>query len=142
VKTRQTIFRLTLSSTTKAISRVEPYLDKIRQSLKLDEIQVNKLMVSVTEAVNNAILHGNKENPQKKVTLFAEELPGWLLVIISDQGHGFDPARITNPLQEENLLRESGRGIFLMRTLMDKVEIDRTREGTSVRLWLDLNKQV
>jgi serine/threonine-protein kinase RsbW len=142
VKPRQTAFRLTLSSTTRAITRVEPYIEKIRRALKLDEIQVNKLMVSVTEAVNNAILHGNKEHPDKKVTLVTEVLPGWLLVIISDQGHGFDPAKVSNPLQDENLLRESGRGIFLMRTLMDKVEIDRTKEGTHVRLWLDLNKQM
>lgn len=62
--------------------------------------------------------------------------------MISDQGRGFDPGQVRNPLQEENLLRESGRGIFLMRTLMDKVEIDRTDTGTEVRLWLDLNKQM
>jgi len=142
VKKRQTVFRLTLSSRPKAITRVEPFLDKIRVELKLDDIQVNKLMVSVTEAVNNAIIHGNKQNPEKKVKIVGEILPGWLLVIISDQGRGFDPGQIRNPLQEENLLRESGRGIFLMRTLMDKVEIDRTESGTEVRLWLNLNKQM
>lgn len=99
-------------------------------------------MVSVTEAVNNAITHGNKQNPQKKVKVVGEILPGWLLVMIADEGKGFDPGQVSNPLQEENLLRESGRGIFLMRTLMDKVEIDRTDGGTEVRLWLDVNKQM
>jgi serine/threonine-protein kinase RsbW len=142
VKKRQTVFRLTLSSTPKSISRVEPFLDKIRVVLKLDDIQLNKLMVSVTEAVNNAIIHGNKRNLEKKVKVMGEILPGWLLVVIADQGRGFDPGQVSNPLQEENLLRESGRGIFLMRTLMDKVEIDRTDLGTEVRLWLDLNKQM
>jgi len=142
VKKRQTVFHLTLSSTPKSISRVEPFLEKIRAALQLDDIQLNKLMVSVTEAVNNAITHGNKQNPQKKVKVVGEILPGWLLVMIADEGKGFDPGQVSNPLQEENLLRESGRGIFLMRTLMDKVEIDRTDGGTEVRLWLDVNKQM
>jgi serine/threonine-protein kinase RsbW len=142
VKKRQTVFRLTLSSTPKSISRVEPFLEKIRAALQLDDIQLNKLMVSVTEAVNNAIIHGNKRNPQKKVKVVGEILPGWLLVMVADEGKGFDPGQVSNPLQEENLLRESGRGIFLMRTLMDKVEIDRTDTGTEVRLWLDVNKQM
>jgi serine/threonine-protein kinase RsbW len=142
VKKRQTVFRLTLSSTPKSISRVEPFLEKIRVALQLDDIQLNKLMVSVTEAVNNAIIHGNKRNLQKKVKVVGEILPGWLLIMIADEGKGFDPGQVSNPLQEENLLRESGRGIFLMRTLMDKVEIDRTDAGTEVRLWLDVNKQM
>lgn len=72
---RQTVFRLTLSSTPKSISRVEPFLEKIRIALKLDDIQLNKLMVSVTEAVNNAIIHGNKRNAEKKVKVVERPCP-------------------------------------------------------------------
>jgi serine/threonine-protein kinase RsbW len=97
-------------------------------------------MVSITEAVNNAILHGNKSSPSKRVRVTCEILPGWLLVMINDEGRGFRPEKIGNPLAKENLLRETGRGIFLMRTLMDKVEFDVGKGGTQVRLWLDLNK--
>jgi serine/threonine-protein kinase RsbW len=113
---------------------------KINESVRLDEIQLHKVMVSLTEAVNNAILHGNKADPTKKVLVRCEVLPGWLLFLIEDQGRGFKLDHVKNPLKEENLMRESGRGIFLMRTLMDKVEFEQTPVGTQVRLWLDTNK--
>jgi serine/threonine-protein kinase RsbW len=140
VKSTQTVFRLTLRSIPRSIRRVESYLLRITSAVGLDEIQTHKVMVSLTEAVNNAILHGNKSDPLKKVFVRCEVLPGWLLFQIEDQGRGFKPEHVKNPLKEENLLRESGRGIFLMRTLMDKVEFEPTAQGTQVRLWLETNK--
>jgi serine/threonine-protein kinase RsbW len=140
VPSKQTIFRLTLTSTPRSISRVETFLKKIGDAVHLDEIQFHKLMVSLTEAVNNAILHGNRSNAAKKVHVKCELLPGWILIMVDDEGKGFKPEKVGNPLAKENLLRESGRGIFLMRTLMDKLEFDVGRSGTQVRLWLDLKK--
>lgn len=140
-KSAQTVFRLRLPSNPKSISRIEAFLNRINRSLRLDEILFNKLMISVTEAVNNAIVHGNKSNPAKKVLVTCEVLPGWLVVLVDDQGRGFKPETVKNPLKKENLLKESGRGIFLMRTLMDKVEFESNRSGMQVRLWLDLGKQ-
>ncbi len=137
---KQTVFRLTLSSDPKQIGRVEGFLKKVRHSIALDEIQFHKLMVSLTEAVNNAILHGNRQDAGKKVTVRCEVLPGWLVVGVSDQGRGFRPKEVKNPLNKKNLLRTSGRGIFLMRTLMDKVEFDIHPTGSRVLLWLDLSK--
>ena len=134
------IFRLTLRSTPRNIGRVETFLKKLGKSIHLDEIQFHKLMVSLTEAVNNAIIHGNKSDAAKSVRVTCEILPGWLLLMVDDEGKGFKPEKVGNPLSKENVLRESGRGIFLMRTLMDKVEFDFGREGTQVRLWLDTNK--
>jgi serine/threonine-protein kinase RsbW len=140
VKATPVIFRLTLPSRTQSIRRVEPYLNKINAAAKLDEVQFNKLMVSVTEAVNNAIIHGNKLDPAKKVRIVAEMLPGWLVVMVTDEGRGFKPAAVKSPLKKTNLLKDSGRGLFLMRTLMDKVEYEINATGTQVRLWLDLTK--
>jgi serine/threonine-protein kinase RsbW len=140
VSTEQTVFRLTLPSTQKNIGRVEKFLLRIAKHVELDEIQLHKAMVSVTEAVNNAIVHGNKSNMKKKVFVVCEIIPGWLLFMVSDQGRGFKPEKVANPLKEENLLRESGRGIFLMRTLMDRVEFEYQKTGYQVRLWLDLKK--
>jgi serine/threonine-protein kinase RsbW len=140
VKTKQTVFRLTIASNPKQIGRVEAFLKKVKHAVHLDEIQSHKLMVSLTEAVNNAIIHGNRSDPSKHVKVVCEILPGWLVLLVDDQGRGFRVDRVGNPLQKKNLLRESGRGIFLMRTLMDKVEFDSTHSGTQVRLWLDLNK--
>ena len=140
MKSTQSVFRLTLRSIPRSIRRVETYLTRINRSLRLDEIQVHKLMVSLTEAVNNAIIHGNKSDPDKMVRVRCEVHPGWLLFSVEDEGRGFKVDNVKNPLKEENLLRESGRGIFLMRTLMDKVEFEPTQKGTAVRLWLDTNK--
>jgi serine/threonine-protein kinase RsbW len=140
VKPNQTVFRITLRSIPRSIRRVETYLDKINATVHLNEIQMHKVMVSLTEAVNNAIIHGNKSDPEKKVTVRCEVLPGWLLFIVEDHGRGFKLDQVKNPLKEENLMRESGRGIFLMRTLMDKVEYEVTKTGTQVKLWLDTNK--
>lgn len=138
--TTQSVFRLTLASNPRNIGRIEAFLKKIGKTVHLDEIQFHKLMVSLTEAVNNAIVHGNKSNAEKKVQVICELLPGWILLLIHDEGKGFKPENVGNPLAKENLLRESGRGIFLMRTLMDKVEFEVGRSGMEVRLWLDTKK--
>ncbi len=140
MKSTQTVFRLTLRSVPRSIRRVESYLTRMNATLRLGEIQMHKVMVSLTEAVNNAIMHGNKADPEKKVTVRCEVLPGWLLFTVEDQGRGFRVDHVRNPLKEENIMKESGRGIFLMRTLMDKVEFQLTQKGTQVRLWLNTNK--
>ncbi len=137
---QQIIFRLTMASNPKNIGRIEKFLAKISRNVPMDEIQLHKLMVSLTEAVNNAIIHGNKADPRKKVALQCELLPGWLLIMVNDEGRGFKPEGLKNPLKKENLMRENGRGIFLMRTLMDRVEFGKTKSGYQVRLWLDLKK--
>jgi len=133
VKPTQKIYRITLRSSPRSIKRVEGYLQRISSAVELDEIQMHKLMVSLTEAVNNAILHGNKSRADKKVSVRCEVVPGWLLFEIKDEGKGFRPDHVRNPLKEENLHRESGRGIFLMRTLMDKVEFEHLSSGMQVR---------
>ncbi len=137
---QQIEFRATIPSDPKNVRKVEAFLKKVNKGVHLDEIQFHKLMVSLTEAVNNAIVHGNRSDRAKKVILKCECLPGWLLLIIEDQGKGFKPDHVENPLKKRNLLKESGRGIFLMRTLMDKVEFQMTASGLEVRLWLALNK--
>ncbi len=134
------IFHLTLPSVLKAVSRIEGFLKKVNRHIHLDEIQMHKLMVSLTEAVNNAIIHGNKQDPRKKVSIICEIVPGWLVFIIKDQGKGFDLDGLASPLRQENLLKESGRGVFLMRTLMDRVEFERKPNGMEVSLWLNTNK--
>jgi serine/threonine-protein kinase RsbW len=132
--------RMTLPSNPKSIGRVEGFIKKIDKKIPLDEIQMHKLMVSLTEAVNNAIMHGNKSNPTKKVKVECDCQPEFLVITISDQGKGFKLQDVKNPLHEENLLRTSGRGIFLMRTLMDKVDYDIKRTGATVRLVMAVKK--
>jgi serine/threonine-protein kinase RsbW len=140
VTATHTTFSMTLSSNPKQIRKVEPFLKKVNGAAHLDEIQMHKMMVSLTEAVNNAIMHGNKSDAEKKVRVRCELMPGWMVIVVCDEGKGFQPAKVRNPLHKKNLLRDSGRGIFLMRTLMDKVEFEIGKSGAQVSLWLDMNK--
>jgi serine/threonine-protein kinase RsbW len=96
--------------------------------------------VATTEAVNNAILHGNKSNPKKLVHISCELVGHALKVIVRDHGHGFDPDHLANPLADENLMKENGRGIFLIRSLVDEVDFRLSKGGTAVIMKLDLSK--
>lgn len=131
---------MTLPSRPNAVSRVEGFLRKIHRRVHLNDIQSNKLMIALTEAVNNAIMHGNKANMKKKVVVVCHCMPDELVITVTDQGKGFKVEDVENPLAEENLLRTSGRGIFLMRTLMDKVEFEMGKKGSTVTMVMELRR--
>jgi len=137
-RTPQTAFHLHLASLPKNITQVEAFLKRVQRVVPLDEIQFHKVMVALTEAVNNAIMHGNKADPAKDVRVLCDVTPEALQLRVLDQGVGFDPAAVESPLKEENLLRESGRGIFLMRTLMDRVTFSYRPDGMEVHMTLRL----
>lgn len=134
------IYRLKLRSNPKFISKVENFLRRINRSLHLDEIQFNKLLVSTSEAVNNGIIHGNLGDPDKKVSITCEVNATAVVVRVKDEGKGFEPEEVPDPLRKENLLRESGRGIFLMRTLMDHVDYFITPKGVEVIMRLNFKR--
>ena len=110
-----------MGSDPKNIHRVEEFLLNMNSALHIDDEKFGSLLVVVTEAVNNAIIHGNKRNPSKKVVVTCSRRGKVLVIKVKDEGKGFDPDAIPNPIHEENLLRETGRGVFLMRQLMEKV---------------------
>ncbi len=130
--------KLILASRPNEIIKVEGFLEKLNEQLHLDESAFNKLLIATTEAVNNGILHGNKRDPSKKVNLVCETLNGLLFITVEDEGQGVDPDSIPNPLAEENLLRENGRGVFLMRSLMESVEFSRYPGGSKVTMTMSL----
>ena len=123
---------LVLASNPKQVGKVEGFLEKVNKRVKLDETQFNKLLVAVTEAVNNGIIHGNKRDPSKKVVVTCIIDHTMLTTRVQDEGPGVDPDTIPDPLAEENLLRENGRGVFLMRSLMDAVEFEKLSGGSAV----------
>ena len=125
-------FVLVLTSNPKQVGKVEGFLEKVGKRAKLNEAQFNKLLVAATEAVNNGIIHGNKRDPKKKVTLSCELESLTLIIRVEDEGPGVDPTSIPDPLAEENLMRENGRGVFLMRSLMDQVDFEKIPEGSAV----------
>ena len=125
--------RLDFGSTFEILDFVQVVSDHLGRVVGLDDDSVHWLGVAVRESVINAIKHGNALDEAKRVhveftPLEAETLPG-LLVRIRDEGAGFDPASLPDPLAPDNLLKSSGRGIFLMRSFMDHVDLRQSPEG-------------
>lgn len=126
------------------IAKVDRFVEGRLRKLKLDKNQLADVAISVTEAVNNAIVHGNKKDPEKKVILRLICDKNRICVEVEDEGKGFDLNSLPCPITEENLLKEVGRGIFIVRSLMDKVDfIFKPEGGTIVRLtkYLKNNKR-
>lgn len=127
-------YRMVIQSDLKNIPKVEATTEKIANYMNFSEEDKDSLAISVTEIVGNAIVHGNKKDINKNVTVDFEYENDTISVIIQDEGGGFNEEAIANPLEPENLLKESGRGIFIVRALMDKVDINCDKRGTQVRL--------
>ena len=132
-------FVLVIASNPKNVGKVEGFLLKINRRLKLDDGQFNKLLVAATEAVNNGIIHGNKRDSKKNVTLTCELNHTELMLRVEDEGPGLDPSTLPDPLAEENLMRENGRGVFLMRSLMNSVEFEKFSRGSAVTMKMALS---
>jgi len=92
------------------------------ESYAIDEKTAFEIKLCVEEAVRNAIVHGNKSDPKRKVRLGYWVSEGVLNIEIEDEGAGFDHELVKDPTKEENILRNSGRGVYLIKKLMDKVE--------------------
>jgi serine/threonine-protein kinase RsbW len=92
------------------------------------------LMIAVMEAVNNAILHGNHEDTDKNIHMKIEALPSSITVWIQDEGGGFFVDKVPNPLEPDNVMNTSGRGILMMQAFMDDVKIMSTDTGTVVKM--------
>jgi len=101
---------------------VEAAIDKIRHDLNIREEVFGNVLIAVTEAVNNAYYHGNKGDNNKTVKIsFIKPGQYRLAVVVCDQGEGFDPDNLEDPTEPENIEKEGGRGVFLMKNLCDKL---------------------
>ena len=131
--TRGGTVRLQIHSAFDMLDFVQVVVDRMAQLAGLDDDTMHWIEVAVRESVINAIKHGNREDAAKLVTVeltFAPSVnPTELVVRVLDQGEGFDPDRIGDPLAPENILKSSGRGIFFMRSFMDDVTLRRASEG-------------
>ena len=131
--TRGGTVRLQIHSNFELLDFVQVVSDRMGQLAGLDEDAVHWIGVPVRESVINAIKHGNREDYGKIVTVefvvAPSKDPSELVVRVLDQGEGFDPEEIADPLAPENILKSSGRGIFFMRNFMDDVTLKRAAEG-------------
>ncbi|HZQ93194.1 MAG TPA: ATP-binding protein [Terriglobales bacterium] len=124
----------TLDSTLEAVNTVEQIAEKFATDAGFDEEELHKITMAVREAAVNAVLHGNAYDPSKKVTVGLDSTGDSLVISIADQGAGLDETNIPDPLAPENLLRQSGRGIFLIRAFMDEVRFRPLSPGTEITL--------
>lgn len=124
----------TLDSTLDSVNMVEQTAEQLAIKAGFSEDDLHKITMSVREAAVNAVLHGNAYDPGKKITVAYETTPDALAITISDEGRGLDPQSLPDPLAEENLLKTSGRGIFLIRSFMDEVKIRELHPGTEITL--------
>jgi serine/threonine-protein kinase RsbW len=124
----------TLDSTLESVDRAEQTAGRIATELGFGEEQVYQISMAVREATVNAVQHGNRYDPQKKVELTLERGERSLVVSVRDQGNGLDVEHVPDPLAPENLLKQSGRGIFLMRAFMDEVRVKSSPSGTEIVL--------
>jgi serine/threonine-protein kinase RsbW len=123
-----------LNSTMESVSEVEALAEKMAAESGLDEDEQFRLTMAVREAAVNAVLHGNEYDPTKKITAVFENTGKSLVVRISDEGKGVDAENLPDPTAPENILRGTGRGIFLIRSLMDEVHFRQLHPGTELTL--------
>ena len=110
-----------LNSKPDSLMAVESLIEEIRDKYAIDEDVFGNMFVALTEAVTNAIYHGNKADPSKKVSIEYRHSPHHITFIIEDEGSGFDYFNLPDPTAPENLEKECGRGVFLMRNLTDQL---------------------
>lgn len=115
---------LVIKSEVKNITTVENLIDKIVEKYNISSEIYGKALLAVIECVNNAIIHGNNSDASKDIKIDYEVNDKELIFTISDQGAGFDFHSLPDPTLPENILKVSGRGIFLMKNLSDKLEFN------------------
>lgn len=134
------IERISFPSSIEFLNEVEAVTVRVATKLSLSESDTDDLSIAVTEMFNNAIQHGNKYDRNKQVSIRFSVNTKYLIVSIMDQGSGFIPEEIKDPLAPENLLSESGRGIYLVRHLMDDIKFNINDKGSEVLLYKALSK--
>ena len=120
---------LFLDSTLESVDSAEELAVAVAQKAGFDEDDLMKIGMAVRESMVNAVVHGNRYNSNKKVRFSVGQTPERFTIRVSDEGDGFDVNDLPDPLAPENLLRTSGRGIFLIRSFMDEFDIRRGPSG-------------
>ena len=131
--TTKNIQTIQIESKPESIHIIERLVDDLKGEHNIHEDAYGNILVAVTEAVNNAIQHGNKYNPNLKVKISYEVENDTISFVITDQGKGFDYYNLPDPTAPENLEKPTGRGVFLMKHLADQIIF--SNNGSSVELF-------
>ncbi len=131
---RQADQQLVLPRLLESLNQIDQMTEQISESMEFSEDDRDNIAIAVTEVANNAIMHGNKLDYHKTVTVSFYEDENRLSIYIKDEGRGFNPKELGNPLDPSNILKETGRGIFILRSLMDDVQFHNNSTGTEVKI--------
>lgn len=130
--------KLTLDSRPENISSIERFVEEICDYYNINDTYFGNILIALTEAFNNAVIHGNKNDASKKIQVVFESKPKGLSFTISDEGAGFDPDEVPDPLNldlDDSV--KTGRGLFLIRSLSDKVEL--SKGGSTVEMFFRIS---
>ena len=139
-KSGDKIFSLTITSDSVYLVKVDNLCTKAIKACGMNESDGDDFAIAVTEIVNNAIHHGNNNNIEKKVYINIRIVKSKLEASIKDEGNGFNPDQIGNPLDPQNLMKESGRGIFLIKQLTDSLDFNFSDNGTEIIITKNIQK--
>lgn len=129
--------KLVLRSSFEEMEKLEPFVDQLQDRISFSAELRDHILLTLSEAVNNAIVHGNEGQKDKKVTVIAVDQNEQLQLIVEDEGKGFDPTKLPDPLKEKNLLNEGGRGIYLIKQYADEVHF--SKKGTKITMKFNLD---
>ncbi len=127
--------KIRIASRAENIILVERMIEDVCDLFNISEDYYGNILVAITEAVNNAIYHGNQANPKKNIDIFFKSFPDHVSFIVKDEGTGFSYDTLPDPTNPENIENPNGRGVFLMRNLADKVSF----EDNGSKVVLDFN---
>ena len=116
--------KIRIASRAENIILVERMIEDVCDLFNISEDYYGNILVAITEAVNNAIYHGNQANPKKNIDIFFKSFPDHVSFIVKDEGTGFNYDTLPDPTNPENIENPNGRGVFLMRNLADKVSFE------------------
>lgn len=116
--------KIRIASRAENIILVERMIEDVCDLFNISEDYYGNILVAITEAVNNAIYHGNQANPKKNIDIFFKSYPDHVSFIVKDEGKGFNYDTLPDPTNPENIENPNGRGVFLMRNLADKVSFE------------------
>lgn len=129
--------KIELPSQLDSLTELEGCVDELCDIFAITEDEYGNILIAVTEAVNNAITHGNQMSPDKKVILCIEGTCKEVEFVVMDEGNGFDPNNVPDPTLPENIEKLSGRGIYLMKNLADEIEFQ--DNGSKIKLKFSLS---
>jgi len=127
---------IVVSSSIKNVSAIERFAEQIRRHYEISTEKYPDILISLTEAVNNAIVHGNNEDSKKLVSVASSKTKNGLVITVSDEGNGFNHSCLPDPTTPENICACGGRGVFLMKELCDRISF--VNNGSTVKLFFSV----